>query len=686
MSKTSTEINGRLIALDARPDRTDLRDLPYRPSADNLPPQFPVGADITRFLPAYREAKLILDQGREGACTGFGLAAAINYLLWKRSGMTMPAEEQVSPRMIYQLARYYDEWPDENYEGSSCRGALKGWHKHGVCSAGKWPYQIGDASTYLEPLEGWERDALRRPLGVYYRIDKQSVVDMQSAIAHTGAIYVSANVHQGWREVDAGSGAMTHEKLPRIALSDLILGGHAFALVGYNEFGFIVQNSWGDRWGAAGFAIMGYRDWVENGTDAWVVGLGVPVDDACAFRAFVGAGALSGQQAPVAGWPGGRDPLEGRGDALTREQAYLHTLVASNNGMLQNRMPFLADAAANVRVVCLESPRKWLSARPAGLRHAALFLHGGLNDEDASIRRIRVLAPYFQRNGIYPLFLTWKSGWREIIDDMLKDKVNALFGAAPVRGWREAHNEARDRAVEVLAREVLVRSMWSEMKQNLEAGADLGINAGLAVLAQQMHALKTALGGDLKLHLIAHSAGAIAAGHLLREFGALRETVDSCTLYAPACTVDFALTHYQGAVARQTLPQQRLTIHALADRLELDDTVGPYHKSLLYLISRSLEPLHKTPVLGMANAHDPAKAREEFWHKNAVPNLQAWQRFFPAQNGALRILEQDQVSNGAAMIAANHGCFDNAQAVLAGTVADILGAVQAPFPDVDLRY
>ena len=38
--------------------------------------------------------------------------------------MTMPADEQVSPRMIYQLARYYDEWPDENYEGSSCRAAV----------------------------------------------------------------------------------------------------------------------------------------------------------------------------------------------------------------------------------------------------------------------------------------------------------------------------------------------------------------------------------------------------------------------------------------------------------------------------------------------------------------------------------------------------------------------------------
>jgi hypothetical protein len=35
-------------------------------------------------------------------------------------------------------------------------------------------------------------------LGVYYRVDKQSVVDMQAAIFNTGGIYVSANVHSGW--------------------------------------------------------------------------------------------------------------------------------------------------------------------------------------------------------------------------------------------------------------------------------------------------------------------------------------------------------------------------------------------------------------------------------------------------------------------------------------------------------
>ena len=33
------------------------------------------------------------------------------------------------------------------------------------------------------------------------------------------------------------------------------LGGHSFAIIGYNERGLVVQNSWGAGWGAAGFGI-----------------------------------------------------------------------------------------------------------------------------------------------------------------------------------------------------------------------------------------------------------------------------------------------------------------------------------------------------------------------------------------------------------------------------------------------
>ncbi|HEY1128160.1 MAG TPA: C1 family peptidase, partial [Roseateles sp.] len=268
--------------LDARPDRLDLRDLVYRAPLRSLPPRWPLDTDLKRLLPAYVKAGRILNQGNEGACTGFGLACVTNYLYWLRH-LTAPRSralpEMVSPRMFYELAKLYDEWPGQDYEGSSCRGALKGWHKHGVCSSALWPYPLDrdGAGVFERPAAGWDADATTRALGVYYRVDKKSIVDMQAAIYEIGAIYVSGDVHDGWT-LDESAMPSSHDKLPRIERVARKSGGHAFALVGYNERGFVVQNSWGTGWGASGFAVLSYEDWVTNGTDAWAVALGVPQD------------------------------------------------------------------------------------------------------------------------------------------------------------------------------------------------------------------------------------------------------------------------------------------------------------------------------------------------------------------------------------------------------------------------
>ena len=69
--------------LDARPDRLDLRDREYTPNVVSLPQQWPSDDYIRRLLPRYCKSGLVLDQGEEGACTGFGLACVVNYLHWR---------------------------------------------------------------------------------------------------------------------------------------------------------------------------------------------------------------------------------------------------------------------------------------------------------------------------------------------------------------------------------------------------------------------------------------------------------------------------------------------------------------------------------------------------------------------------------------------------------------------------
>ena len=467
----------RTVTLDARPDRPDLRDRLYQPPLVSLPHQYPPPEWIETYLPRYSKAGLILDQGEEGACTGFGLAAVINYLLFRQFvlGKT-PSSPTVSTRMIYHLARKYDEWPGEDYEGSSCRGAMKGWFHHGVCSDKLWPYRDknGDAK-FVPPDPKWNADAAQRPLGAYYRIMKDSITDLQAAINEVGAVYVSSDVHRGWDSI-----ANTTSAIPTIPwkTGTAPVGGHAFALVGYDASGFIVQNSWGEDWGFHGFARVTYDDWLTNGDDAWVAVMGAPIA-ACApaimlaslrtlsaSDAHLGAGLANGATADVVA-------ELARPNAWNTETAVNHTVILGNDGLPDHVTIEDADAAAAVERVCYELPKAWLKSPKNGGRRIAVYAHGGLNDLTASLERAKVMGPWFEQNGVYPVFVAWQSGVADTIENIIGDLIDDLVSGAQDRKTRslvDTISEARDYLIEVAAI-VPARPIWSQMKQNAVAAS-----------------------------------------------------------------------------------------------------------------------------------------------------------------------------------------------------------------------
>ena len=649
---------------DARPDRIDLRDRVYQPKLVSLPARWPKIEKIDQFLPAYAEA-LVLDQGEEGACTGFGLAAAVNFLLWRNNGYQTKGLKTVSPRMLYHMARMYDEWPGEDYEGSSCRGAMKGWHRHGVCKDETWPYRNKkDAIVFVPPKTGWEQEAAQHPLGAYYRIEKRSISDLQSAILEVGAICCSANVHNGW--------FLKKTRQPVVIRRDAkSIGGHAFAIIGYTEEGFVVQNSWGPDWGYHGFAILDYEDWVTNGTDAWVAVMGAPMIAATAPVSFSTRPLQESVSRPTG--RAGKDKAPGQGfhyrnenvRPLTESEAYLHTLVLGNNGMPINRIVSMENAFKATEQVSLSQPSDWFDALPAKQpRKLALYVHGGLNSEADSLIRIRVMAPYFRENGIYPLFVTWKSGALESIGGILEDSVREIFRGQPemrdegvADKIKEALADARDRSIEVACESLLVKPMWSEMKQNAEAAALSG--AGLRLLGGHLLALKKRI-PNLEIHLAGHSAGSIVLGHLFSLLDK-RLSAASLTLFAPACSVDFATQHYGTAIQAGKLAPGSVHVDIMDDEREQADTVGPYGKSLLYLVSRALEVRHKTPLLGMEWAWKPDNAPEDQWSND--PGIRAilteWSGIAAGMSLRLHGKRREYVSTGAGRIKLAHGSFDN---------------------------
>ena len=84
--------------LDALQDIPDIRDRIYEPTLAPLPSA----------IRAPRGLK-IYDQGKDGACTGFALAATVNLLLKTNPG-TAEADRVrcVSPEMLYVMARQHD--------------------------------------------------------------------------------------------------------------------------------------------------------------------------------------------------------------------------------------------------------------------------------------------------------------------------------------------------------------------------------------------------------------------------------------------------------------------------------------------------------------------------------------------------------------------------------------------------
>ena len=713
---------------DARPDRLDIRDLPYRPPLRSLPPRFPADAELATTLPSYVREGLILDQGTEGACTGFGLACVVNYLYWVRAREAPPGAEfeRVSPRMLYELARRYDEWRGEDYEGSSCRGALKGWHKHGVCAERLWPYPFDDKGdpVFVRPFEGWDRDGARRPLGVYYRVARNSVVDLQAAIADIGAVYASAGVHDGWDALQRSEPAAApseHAALPIIEPpKDRERGGHAFALVGYNEHGFVVQNSWGPTWGAGGFGILPYDDWVENATDAWACALGVPVhisDASHAMRPVVASrwrvgrhrslvslerGARNPANPPDDPWPIDRSFECERYHPWSTHDAYASTLVCGNDGRLVvadfTRDP--ADAHAYARDIAVVAPLHQIGKSSAATLKLAIYAHGGLNNEEESIRRIRVLAPYFAANGIYPLFLTWKTGVGDTLANLVQDWAGEVIGtdAREAAGWLEALGEAKDRAVEALAH-VLGRGLWTEMRENAEQ-AKLPAHC-LDALSKALVELTAAAAQErrrVELHLVGHSAGAILLGHLLdrvASLGGAAPRFRSCTLFAPACSMAFAARYYLPAASAGLIDLKRVWIHVLSHENEKRDglpapSVPAYGKSLLYLVSRALDDRRKMPLLGLARALDPAYADDAGqWAEEELQWIHAWHARWKPGSGSSRrvtVIERPDVRSTrvGGQTQATHGSFDNNLEVMTETLRRIAGkALIAPLEWLD---
>jgi hypothetical protein len=272
--------------------------------------------------------------------------------------------------------------------------------------------------------------------------------------------------------------------------------------------------------------------------------------------------------------------------------------------------------------------------------------------------------------------------------------------AAPVEGWFiDQLKETKDRGFESVARNFGVKAIWENMKSRADDSTAPG--GGMTFVAEYLRKAVDKVTGKAppEIHLLGHSAGAIMLGHFLGAITDKGLKAKSVHLWAPACTAGFAVETYGKAFVKGTADPKATYVGLLEDKNEASDPCVPvaYSKSLLYLVSRALEPVHKTPVIGMQKSWDRKGKDQKSWlppknddfFKDTEKHIARW-------NAAAKDVVVDDPIDIAEVptrrndgkeqtIKANHGSFDNNLNVVNKAIERIQGLKKPKVPVTDLR-
>jgi hypothetical protein len=192
---------GRLVA------PKDARDLNFRMVTARAQIIDEIGKPKPRKR-AYQDGPL-LDQGQTPQCVGYSTRGFLD-----GAPIMSKPNEGPSATTIYKMAQDNDEWPGNNYDGTSVRGAMKALQKAGQISSYVWGQTVEHAIAWMN--DGY------------------------------GTCLVGTNWYAEMSDVDS-DGFMRE---PPTSLSTPI-GGHAWRWIWYDPVkkGILMRNSWGHDFG-----------------------------------------------------------------------------------------------------------------------------------------------------------------------------------------------------------------------------------------------------------------------------------------------------------------------------------------------------------------------------------------------------------------------------------------------------
>jgi C1A family cysteine protease len=248
------------------PDLPDQRDFAYqapRPAGVALPAKIDWRANCP---PVY-------DQGQLGSCTANAIAGAIEFDQ-KKQGV-----EEFTPSRLFI---YYNERVIEHSvpldNGAQIRDGIKSVAKQGACSEASWPYDDTNKNPApcpkckyaIKPPKSCYDEAAKHKIASYQRL-VPTLDRLRGCLASGYPFVFGFTVYESFESEQVATSGVLNLPSP----SEHVVGGHAVMCVGYDDSAkqFIVRNSWGPKWGQAGYYLMPY-DYLTNtnlADDFWTI-------------------------------------------------------------------------------------------------------------------------------------------------------------------------------------------------------------------------------------------------------------------------------------------------------------------------------------------------------------------------------------------------------------------------------
>jgi hypothetical protein len=199
------------------------------PQFDNRSRRFGISDVVTAVEPKkkYWTPGVVMDQGREGACVGFGWTTE---LVASPKPFTISAEYGNEYALgVYHRAQELDEWEGTSYDGTSVLAGAKVMQERGYIPEYRWAF---------------------------------GVEQVRDAVISEGPVVLGINWLEGMYETRPSG---------LVEVNGSVVGGHCITLTGYNPRarlkgekgyfeGFRWKNSWGLSYGVNGLGFIKIED------------------------------------------------------------------------------------------------------------------------------------------------------------------------------------------------------------------------------------------------------------------------------------------------------------------------------------------------------------------------------------------------------------------------------------------